>query len=264
MNKKMLVRDMMSKPVTIAKSAAITEAFEKMLDEEVDPLIVTNNGAVMGTISRKAIADTLGSSKLGLKKPSGVIAPAQLHVAKRTDEEFTSVYPDENAEILIPLLQEYKLVVVLDEEHRLIGQVKGKDLLKSMQPATSLVNVLQAAYTIRSDERVVHLRRRMLDEDISKFVVMDDNGILGIVTETDVARAMKAFREVVDDKYQDHRIRNLLVRDIMTTHPLTVGIDEEIKTVIELLLEKRISSIPVMKDGRLTGMVTTQSLLAAL
>jgi CBS domain-containing protein len=263
MTKKLLVRDLMSKPVTIAKSAAMTEAFEKMLDEEVDPLIVTNNGAVMGTISRKAIADTLGSSKLGLKKPSGV-APAQLHVAKKTDEDFTSVYPDENAEILIPLLQEYKLVVVLDEEHRLIGQVKGKDLLKAMQPATSLENVMQAAYTIRSDERVVHLRRRMLDEDISKFVVMDDDGILGIVTETDVARAMKAFREVVDDKYQDHRIRNLLVRDIMTTHPLTVGIDEDVKMVIALLMEKRISSVPIMKDGRLAGMVTTHSLLAAL
>ena len=155
-------------------------------------------------------------------------------------------------------------MVVLDEEHRLIGQVKGKDLLKAMQPATSLENVMQAAYTIRSDERVVHLRRRMLDEDISKFVVMDDDGILGIVTETDVARAMKAFREVVDDKYQDHRIRNLLVRDIMTTHPLTVGIDEDVKMVIALLMEKRISSVPIMKDGRLAGMVTTHSLLAAL
>jgi predicted transcriptional regulator len=124
MSEEILIKDVMSKPVTIAKSAAITEALDKMLEEGIDPLIVKNNGSVMGTISRKAIAEALGSSKLALKKPSG-IAPTKIHVAKKTDEDFTSVYLDQNAEILIPLLQEYKIVVVLDQEHNLIGQVSA-------------------------------------------------------------------------------------------------------------------------------------------
>ena len=41
------VRDVMAKPITIAKSAFVSEALDKMLDEGVDPLIVTNNGTVM-------------------------------------------------------------------------------------------------------------------------------------------------------------------------------------------------------------------------
>lgn len=263
MTDKLYIKDIMSKPVTIAKSAAITEALDKMLDDEIDPLIVTNDGTVIGTISRKAIAETLGSSKLGLKKPSG-IAPAKIHVAKKTDEDFTSAYPDESADILIPLLQEYKIVVILDKEHRLIGQVNAIDLLKVLRPMTSIENVMQTAFTIRSDERVVHLRRRMLDENNYKFVVIDDGDILGIVTETDVAKSMKAFRKVVDDKYQDHRIRNLIVKDIMSSPTITLNKNDSIEKVLNLIVEKNISSVPIVDNGRLAGLVTKQSLVSAL
>ncbi|MEA2035245.1 MAG: CBS domain-containing protein [Euryarchaeota archaeon] len=258
MSENLLVKDVMSKAVTIAKSAAITEALDKMLDEGTDPLIVKNNGAVMGTISRKAIAETLGS------KRNSDLSPTKIHVTNKTDEDYTSAYPDQEAEVLIPLLQEYRVVIVLDEEHHLVGKVDSTDLLRAMQPETKIEQIVQNAFTIHPDERVVHLRRRMLDKDVTKFVVTDNGRILGIVTETDVARSMKAFREVVDDKHQDHRIRNLLIKDIMTSPAITVDVDTSVSDVTDYLVNKKISSIPVTKDGRLTGLVTKQALIVAL
>jgi len=258
MSEKLLVKDVMSKAVTIAKSAAITEALDKMLNEGADPLIVKNNGTVMGTISRKAIAETLGS------KRNSNLSPTKIHVVNKTDEDYTSAYPDQEAEVLIPLLQEYRVVVVLDEEHHLVGKVDSTDLLRAMQPETKIEKIVQNAFTIHPDERVVHLRRRMLDEDVTKFVVTDNGTILGIVTETDVAKSMKAFREVVDDKHQDRRIRNLLVQDIMTSPAITVDVDTSVSDVTDYLLNKNISSIPVTKDGRLTGLVTKEALIVAL
>ena len=127
MSEELLIRDIMSKPVTIAKSAAITEALDKMLTEAVDPLIVVNNGSVVGTISRRTIAETLGS-----KKNSG-LSPSSIHVSNSMEEDFTTVYPDQDLDVLVPLLQHYKLVVVYDEDHRLIGQVNAQDLLKVIQ-----------------------------------------------------------------------------------------------------------------------------------
>ncbi len=258
MSENLLVKDVMSKAVTIAKSAAITEALDKMLDEGTDPLIVKNNGVVMGTISRKAIAETLGS------KRNSDLSPTKIHVTNKTDEDYTSAYPDQEAEVLIPLLQEYRVVVVLDEEHHLVGKVDSTDLLRAMQPETKIEKIVQNAFTIHPDERVVHLRRRMLDEGVTKFVVTDNGRILGIVTETDVARSMKAFREVVDDKHQDHRIRNLLIKDIMTSPAITIDVDTSVSDVTDYLINKNISSIPVTKDGRLTGLVTKQALIVAL
>ena len=91
-----LVRDVMAKPIAIAKSAFVSEALEKMLDEGVDPLIVTNNGAVIGTTSRAAIAEALGSRKTQAMKATSI------HVANTVEENFTSAYPDQNIDILVP------------------------------------------------------------------------------------------------------------------------------------------------------------------
>jgi len=258
MSDELLVRDVMAKAMTIAKSAKITEALDRMLAEAVDPLIVTNNGDVVGTVSRKTIAE-----KLGAKRASNVAATA-IHVANCLENEFTSVYPDQSVDILVPLLQHYKLVVVFDADHRLVGQVGLGDLLRVMEPDCSIDDVLVPVYTIQADERVVHLRRRMLDDGISKFVVNDGDQLLGIVTETDVARSLVAFKEVVEEKYQDHRIRNLLVRDIMSAPLLCAEHEDGISPLVELMQKKKISSLPVTEHGRLIGMVTRESLVKAL
>lgn len=258
MTKEVFIREVMVKPTTIAKSAKITEALDKMLDEGIDPLIAVNNNSVVGTVSRHAIAEKLGS-----KQNSG-LAPTAIHVASVVDEEFTSVYPDENVNVLIPLLQRYKLVVVYDSDHKLIGQVSAGDLLKKFRPDTEIEQVMEKVITIEADERVVHLRRRMIDDNITRFVVSDHDKYTGIVTETNVAIALRQFRKSVDDNHQDHRIRNLLVKDIMSSPLISVDRTGDLSATIDLMLKKNISSVPVMDKGKLTGIITRQSLVNAL
>lgn len=258
MTKEIFIKDVMAKPTTISKSAKITEALDKMLAEGIDPLIAVNNNAVVGTVSRQAIAEKLGS------KQNSDLAPAAIHVASVVEEEFTSVYPDESINVLIPLLQHYKLVVVYDNDHKLIGQVAAGDLLKKHKPDTGLEDAMEKAITIEADERVVHLRRRMLDDKITHFIVTDQGKFIGIVTETDVAIAMRKFRESIRDQHQDHRIRNMIVRDIMTAPLISVEMSERTPAVIDLMLKKNISSVPVMDNGRLSGIVTRRSIVNAL
>jgi CBS domain-containing protein len=258
MTKELFIKDIMAKPVTIAKSAKITEALDRMLDEGIDPLIAINNGTVAGTVSRQAIAKKLGS------RQNSSIAPTAIHVASVVEEDFTSVYPDESINVLVPLLQHYKLVVVYDSDHRLIGQVSAGDLLAKILPEGTPDGIMEKAVTIEADERVVHLRRRMLDDNITRFVVTENEKLVGIVTETDVAIAMRRFREAVTGKYQDHRIRNLLVKDIMSTPIISVDRSVKISEIVSFMLKKNISSIPVTDKGRLTGIVTRRSLVDAL
>jgi predicted transcriptional regulator len=258
MTKELFIKDVMAKPVTIAKSAKVTEALDKMLDEGIDPLIATHNNSVAGTVSRQAIA-----RKLGSKQNSG-IAPTAIHVSSVIDEDFTSIYPDESINVLVPLLQCYKMVVVYDADHRLIGQVSAGDLLKKVQPDGTPEAAMEVAVTIEADERVVHLRRRMLDDNITRFVVTENDRIIGIVTETDVAIAMRKFREAVTGRHQDHRIRNLLVKDIMSSPLISIERGAKVSEIVDLMLKKNISSMPVAEKGKLVGMVTRQSLVNAL
>jgi CBS domain-containing protein len=258
MTKEIFIKDVMAKPITISKSAKITEALDKMLAEGIDPLIAVNNNSVVGTVSRQAIAEKLGS------KQNSTISPTAIHVASVVEEEFTSVYPDESINVLIPLLQHYKLVVVYDSDHKLIGQVSAGDLLKKFQPENGIESAIEKVITIEADERVVHLRRRMLDDNITRFVVSDQGKYIGIVTETDVAVAMRKFRESVKDQHQDHRIRNMIVRDIMTAPLISVDPSASVSAVIDLMLKKNISSVPVVEKGRLSGIITRRSLVNAL
>ena len=258
MTKEVFIKDIMAKPTTISKSAKITEALDKMLAEGIDPLIAVNNNSVVGTVSRQAIAEKLGS------KQNSPLAPTAIHVASVVEEDFTSVYPDESINVLIPLLQHYKLVVVYDGDHKLIGQVSAGDLLKKFQPENGIESAIEKVITIEADERVVHLRRRMLDDNITRFVVSDQGKYIGIVTETDVAVAMRKFRESVRDQHQDHRIRNMIVRDIMTAPLISVDLTASVSEVIDLMLKKNISSVPVVDKGRLAGVITRRSLVNAL
>ena len=258
MTKEVFIKDVMAKPTTIAKSAMITEALDKMLDEGIDPLIAVNNNSVVGTVSRQAIAEKLGS------KQNSDLAPASIHVASVVEEDFTSVYPDESINVLIPLLQHYKLVVVYDSDHRLIGQVSAGDLLKKCRPDNGIEQVIEKVITIEAEERVVHLRRRMLDDKITRFVVSENNKYTGIVTETDVAIALRKFRESIRDQHQDHRIRNLLVKDIMSAPLISVDISANVSDVIDMMLKKNISSVPVTANGKLFGIITRRSLVNAL
>jgi len=253
-----LVKDVMAKPITIAKSAFVSEALDKMLGEGVDPLIVTNNGTVIGTTSRAAIAETLGSRKTQALKATSI------HVANTVEENFTSAYPDQSIDVLVPLLQHYKLVVVLDGEHRLIGQVTAGDLLKVLRPDGGLRDVMEQVYSIQVEERTVHLRRRMLDGKINRFIVEEGDDVVGIVTETDVAKALHAFKDIVEGTRQEYRIRNLLVRDIMSAPLISVNADTDVSDVIDLMLKKNISSVPVTENGKIAGVVTRNSLVQAL
>jgi predicted transcriptional regulator len=258
MSEDVVIRDIMAKPVTIAKSAAITEALDKMLAESVDPLIVMNNSTVVGTISRRTIAESLGSRK------NSSLSPSSIHVSNSLEEDFTTVYPDQDIDVLVPLLQHYKLVVVYDNEHRLIGQVTAENLLRVFQPEGKIQDMLEPAWTIDAEERVVHMRRRMMDDRIHRFIVTEGDKVIGIVTETDVATAMRKFRKVVEDRHQDHRIRNLLVRDIMRPSLISVGSDAGISQVIDTMVQKNISTIPVIENGDLKGLITRNSLIKAL
>ena len=71
---------------------------------------------------------------------------------------------------------------------------------------------------------------------------------------------MREFREELLDKHQDHKIRNLIVRDIMSS-PLVSG-DAGADTVVIvqlLLLTRSISAVPGVENGRIAGVVTRWS-----
>src|SRR5512137_2538005 len=132
MTGQLLVKDIMAKAVTISKSQSIIEALDKMLNENIDPLIVLASHQIVGTVSRKSIADKLGSKN---KSP---ISTAKIQVASSLEENIPSVFPHQEIGVVVSLLKQYKLVAVHDNDQRLVGQVGYGEVLKVLQPKGSI------------------------------------------------------------------------------------------------------------------------------
>lgn len=53
----------------------------------------------------------------------------------------------------------------------------------------------------------------------------------------------------------------MYVRNRMTINPITVTPDTTIATALEIMREKNINRIPVVKDGKLVGIITERKLM---
>jgi CBS domain-containing protein len=95
--------------------------------------------------------------------------------------------------------------------------------------------------------------------------------VIGIVTDFDlVVRNTRIdpppFLPLLEGRIpletQSHfnrRIRHMVgteARDVMTEDVLTIGPDEDVETLAELMVKKRINLVPVIEGGRLAGVVS--------
>jgi CBS domain-containing protein len=54
------------------------------------------------------------------------------------------------------------------------------------------------------------------------------------------------------------------LRDVMTTAVVTVGPEEDVETLAELMVARRVNPVPVVEDGRLVGIVSRADIVALM
>jgi CBS domain-containing protein len=97
-------------------------------------------------------------------------------------------------------------------------------------------------------EPVAKLAEIMKDNQIRHLLVCDADGkLLGVVSDRDVSTAQGAT-----------------AGNIMTPHPCTVSASTDLRTAITIMLKHRFSSLPVLEDERLVGIITVTDLIIML
>jgi CBS domain-containing protein len=86
---------------------------------------------------------------------------------------------------------------------------------------------------------------------------------VGILTERDVTRALRAFRDLNATASKQHaRISNLLVSDVMTRDVKSIHADMPLDEVKKIILTENRGGLPVLNQKEeLVGMITRRSLI---
>lgn len=108
-----------------------------------------------------------------------------------------------------------------------------------------------------NEERIRHVLV-VAQQEIGPEGEIREQAIQGILTTRDVLRSLQRRAD------KAVRLDDLLVRDVMTAGPLiSIGPDAGLQQAALLMGEKRISALPVVVDGLLRGMITSEDLLLA-
>ncbi len=125
------------------------------------------------------------------------------------------------------------------------------------------------------DNSVRQAARIMLDNHVSGLPVVDDAGVLvGILSEGDLIRRTElgwggptaADATLAADERAHAYVRrsSWRVGDAMTANPVTIDEHAPIGRVAALMQDRGIKRVPVLRDGRLIGIVSRADLLQAI
>ena len=119
--------------------------------------------------------------------------------------------------------------------------------------------------TVRWDAPLIEAVRLMKEGRIRHLPVLDGGRrLVGIVTDRDLRQV------VLDPRLQERfgagladALEGLTVRDIMTWAVITVRPETEIRDAARLLHQRKIGALPVVKNGRLVGILTETDVIRA-
>lgn len=129
-----------------------------------------------------------------------------------------------------------------------------------------LVKTWMSTKLITVDENTSMMKalRAMKDNRIRRLAVVKDKKLVGIVTDRDLKEASPSKASALDVHELYYLLSEIKVKDIMAKNPLTIGPDESVEKAAVLMLEKKISGLPVVENKNLVGIITQTDIFRAL
>jgi len=138
----------------------------------------------------------------------------------------------------------------LDEE--LAMELTVKDVMTLKVKSLRLNEQLSLADDVMTLDRIRHLP--VLDQDGEKLV--------GIVSQRDLFRGALAQAVGYTQRARRKLLDRLRIKDIMISNVLTTTPDTSLSEAAHVLMENKIGCLPVLKDGRLAGILTETDFVA--
>jgi len=100
---------------------------------------------------------------------------------------------------------------------------------------------------VRSDDMVFKALQQMRDNRVRSVLVIDDDVLVGIVTQGDCA---------IKVLLQELSAKETVVGQVMTRNPMTVKLDDSLEACMGLMATRGFRHLPVQDAGRVVGVIS--------
>jgi len=141
---------------------------------------------------------------------------------------------------------------------RLGNKTKGKEQMQVQDyMSTNLI-------TVEAKDSVLKVLQLFKEKKIRRVPVVQGKELKGLVTDRDI-KILTASKGMPVDSYElNYFFSSLTVKDVMTPDPITVRPEDDLELAIKILLQHRISGLPVVQEKDLVGIISETDLLRAL
>jgi CBS domain-containing protein len=135
----------------------------------------------------------------------------------------------------------------------------------------------KSVVTVRPETTVREIARRLIERNVSAVPVVDlEERVVGIVSEGDLMRRPESDTERYPswwlhlfagaDEWAQQYVKShgLTAADVMTCSVITASEETSLEDIATLLEKYRIKRVPIVRDGRLVGIVSRANLLHGL
>lgn len=132
------------------------------------------------------------------------------------------------------------------------------------RPISSMMSV--NLLTIQENADIDSARQLFDENDVRHLLVVKDKKLVGILSHHDLLRVSFGNTYGDDQESVDDAIVNMLkVADIMRHEPVTVAPETSIKDAIQILLDRRFHSLPIVDHNMVpVGIVTTTDFMKSI
>jgi len=110
----------------------------------------------------------------------------------------------------------------------------------------------QKLYSVTPSTTVLDALKLMAAKEIGALVVMENEQLVGILSERDYARKVALM---------ERSSRTTEVREIMTNKVMCVSPSESIEYCMTIMTERRLRHLPVLEEGKLVGLISIGDLV---
>lgn len=111
-----------------------------------------------------------------------------------------------------------------------------------------------------SDTKATEVKNMMTENNVSKLPVVDNGKLVGIVTKNDLLKAEPSSATTLDMFEISYLLSKLTVKKIMNTKVISVGPNEVVEEAARIMVDNKISCLPVVDDDALIGIITKSDL----